>query len=50
MAVVAVDEAAVVLLDSFTAELGLEDVKVSTSGFEERSAIANYASGINHVE
>jgi len=50
LAVGAVDEAAVVLLDCFTAELGFEDVKVSTSWFEERSVIANYASGINHVE
>jgi hypothetical protein len=50
LAVGAIDEAAVVLLDCFTAELGFEDVKVSTSGFEERSAIANYAFRINHVE
>lgn len=50
LAVGAIDEAAVVLLDCFTAELGFEDVKVSTSEFEERSVIANYASAINHVE
>jgi hypothetical protein len=50
LTIVAVDEAAVVLLDCFTAELGFEDVKVSTSGVEEISATANYAFGINHVE
>jgi hypothetical protein len=49
LAIVADDEAAVVLLDCFTTELGFEDVKVSNSGPEERSAIAIYVFGINHV-
>ena len=49
LAVIVVDEVALVLLDCFTAKLEFEDVKVSTRGFKERSAIANNAFGINQV-